>query len=500
MVDLPPKAWICAVCGYIHYGPEPPEECPVCGSLKDMFEPYNETPAVPAAPAPTQWRCQECGYILEGSEPPEFCPSCGAPADQFERLAAEENVLPVSNDAVKIVIVGAGIAGVSAAESARKNAPNAEITLISNETNLPYYRLNLTRYLANEINSGQLDLYPESWYAENRINLLRDCELQHIDLDKKEIALQDERQIPFDRLILTIGSHPFLPPIPGANRKNVTTLRTRKDSDAILETCRGIKKCVCIGGGLLGLEAAGAIARQGIDVTVLENQAWLLPRQLNELAGKLLQEKVHSTGITIRTGSKIRELVGEESVQGVLLEDGTLLPAGLVIISAGIRSNVELARQAGLKVNQGIVVDSHMNTSHPDVFAAGDAAEYQGIVYGIWGPSQIQGSIAGTNVVGQRAEFKGLPRSNTLKVLGIHLFSVGQISPKDPGDKMIDMELDGNYCCFIFHEQHLVGAILLGDTSLSSKVKMAVENQTDFSDMLSKNPDGKEVLAYLAAK
>jgi len=453
---LPIKAWICPVCGYIHYGPEPPDECPVCGTEKGLFEPYNEP--LPAA------------------------------GDDFQ---------PVVDTASKVIIVGAGIAGVSAAEALRKASPQAEITLISNEALFPYYRMNLTRYLAGEVGAEQLDLHPESWYAENRITLLTGSELRTIDLAKKELTLEDDRRISYDKLILTVGSHPFLPPFPGANLQNVSTVRTRKDMDFLLGVCPECETCVCIGGGLLGLETAGALARHGLDVTVLENQAWLLPRQLNQAAGKLFQQQIKPLGITVRTQARTREIIGDGKVSGVLLEDGAMLPADLVVISAGIRSNVELARAAGLKINQGIIVDNNMQTSHPDVFAAGDVAEHNGIIYGIWPPAQFQGAIAGMNAAGQTAEFAGIPRSNTLKVLGYDLFSIGQINPASAEDQVIDAEWDNQYAGYIFHVNQMVGSILMGDISLSNKVKAAIENQVDFSSVLNQKPGAKDIMRFL---
>lgn len=446
-----PKTWICQVCGYIHYGPEPPDECPVCGALKEDFELYEASESAPQ---------QETAEIF------------------------------------KIFIVGAGIAGVSAAEAARKTAPNAEIVLISNETELPYYRLSLTRYLAGEVASNQLDIHPKSWYTEQKIQLMTGVVVQAVDTKKKLLTLQDGQHISYDRLILTVGARSFIPPISGSTLKNVFTLRTRRDADIILEACQGKTKCVCIGGGLLGLETAGGLARCGLDVTVLENQNWLLPRQLNETGGKVFRELLKSIGITLRAKSQTRELLGVQAVTGVLLDDDSIFPADMVVISAGVRSNLDLARQAGLNINQGILVDDAMRTSTPDVFAAGDTVEHRGVLYGTWAPAQLQGSVAGINAAGQPAEFTGLPRSNTLKVLGINLFSIGRIV-SETGDRVVERVEDGKYFCFVFRDGVLVGSILLGDTALSAPVKKAAEEHLDWSALLQQNPGVKEVLEYL---
>ena len=165
-----------------------------------------------------------------------------------------------------------------------------------------------------------------------------------------------------------------------------------------------------------------------------------------------------------------------------------------MVIATGIRSNSHLARRAGLEVNQGVVVDNLLATSHPDVFAAGDVAEHHGQVYGIWGPSQYQGSIAGMNMAGGCVEFGGIPRSNTLKVLGLDLFSIGQINPEDASFRAFDHEADGRYFRFVFRDNRLVGAVLLGDTKLTAAVKKAVESGADFSELLAKCRTAAEVI------
>jgi nitrite reductase (NADH) large subunit len=451
MTEIPQKAWICTVCGYIHYGPQPPDECPVCGSLKDEFEPYLATPVIqPVAAQPT----------------------------------------------LKVVIVGAGIAGVSAAEAVYAAAPQAEINLLSAEVDLPYYRLSLTRYLAGEIDATALELHPEDWYAEHCIRLVRGASLAGIDLPGKQVILQDERRMLFDKLILTVGSHPFVPPFPGTSLKNVSVLRTRQDAEFILSAGKCGSRCVCIGGGILGLETAGALARRGVQVTVVENMAWLLSRQLNQKAGALFQAHLGALGIQVCSSARVKQLVGEAQVSGVALEDGAVLPADLVVISAGVRSNLEAAREAGVVVNQGILVDDAMRTSHPDIFAAGDVAEHRGVLYGTWAPSQAQGSVAGANAAGQTLTFGGLPRSNTLKVLGIDLFSIGRVTPAGPADRLIDAEIDGNYYSFVFCENQLVGCILLGDASQAQKIKKMIEEHTDCTALLQNTPGIDEILRF----
>lgn len=452
MVLPPILAWICPVCGYIHYGSEPPDECPVCGTLKELFEPYEQPGIASSTPAEKE----------------------------------------------KVVIVGAGIAGVSAAESLHKTDPAAEIVLLSSDSILPYYRMNLTRYLAGEVKAEALPLHPEDWYKENGIDLRLNVELSSIDTIKKSVTSKSGEVIAFDKLILTTGAAPFVPPIPGADKKNVMTLRTKQDADMILKICQPGTNVVCIGGGILGLENAGGLARRGVHVTVLEDQPWLLSRQLNETAAAVFELYIKTLGITARTAVKTQELVGGESVEGALLNTGETLPADVVVISTGVRSNISMAKAAGLNVNQGIIVDDSMRTSHPDIFAAGDSAEHKGIVYGTWSPALAEGLTAGNTAGGGSVVFTGLPRSNLLKVLGIDMYSIGPTAPAEPLDMLVEERSNGYYTSFLFRGNHLIGSMLLGDASLSGKVKKAIEEKMDLSQLVGKKPDVTQVKEYLA--
>ena len=445
----------------------------------------------------TAWRCGVCGYIHRGPEPPGSCPICGASRADFEPIHLTGEGGSETAEAMSVVVLGAGAAGIAAAESLRAATSATKIVLISQEKEHPYYRLNLTRYLAGEVDREQLVIHPPEWYDEQNIQLLLGTEVCRLHLEDHAVELRDGNQIRFEKLLLASGAHPFVPDLPGTDCGGVTMLRTVHDADYILDSCGAGARCVCIGGGILGLETAAALARRGVDVTLLESHDWLMPRQLNPQAGAILADHVRRLGVKLVEKAVTREVVGEGKARGVLLEDGSRIPAELVVIATGIRANSSLARQAGLKVNRGVLVDNHLKSSHPDVLAAGDIAEHDGVVYGLWTVSQAQGAIAGMNLAGASAEFGGLPRFNTLKVLGLDLVSMGQIMPKDPRDHVIEKENDGRYCCFLFRENRLAGAILLADLSLMSVAKKAVESNHDFSSFLQDRPTADRVMDYL---
>ncbi|MCY3023918.1 MAG: FAD-dependent oxidoreductase [Planctomycetota bacterium] len=452
-----------------------------------------------AASSTQAWRCTVCGYIHRGPQLPECCPVCGAHSSEFEPQATEERPAAVSSSAGRVVIVGGGIAGLSAAEAFRRAAPDAGVTLVCKEAELPYYRLNLTRYLAGEVEREDLPVHPASWYAEQRIELLRDAEAAEVDLNGLAIGLRGGKRLPFQTLILTSGAHPFVPPVPGAERAGVLSLRTIADAGRILAAAQPGCRCVCVGGGLLGLETAGGLARRGVDVTVVESFSHLMPSQLDARAGAVLAAHLVKLRIKLRAAVHVKEFAGNERVAGVVLQEGgAALPADLVVLATGVRPNSSLARQAGLTVQKAIVVDNRLRTSHPRVFAAGDAAEHLGVLYGNWCVAQYQGSIAGMNAAGLNVEFGGVPRSHTLKVLGLDTVSIGQFTAPDGSYTVVAAEHDSGYHSFVFRDNLLAGSNLVGDTTLAAAVKKAIENKRDFSGLLAKHPSAADVAAHLA--
>ncbi len=496
MAPIGPGAWRCSNCGYVHRGPVPPESCPICGAPAEDFVPYEEPAAPAAAPAAREWRCLNCHYVLASTTPPADCPVCRMPGNQFEPLPSIG--VPPSGDRgpFRALIIGAGIAGVSAAEAIRGASPEAEITLAAGEAGLPYYRLNLTRYLAGEIALEALPIHPTSWYRDARIDLLTEARAESIDLSRRRVDLADRGGVSFDRLVLATGAHPFLPPIQGAGREGVETLRTSEDAKRILWAAARGNPVVVIGGGVLGLETAGALARRGARVTVLEGHEWLMPRQLDREAGRRLERHVGALGIRLEKRAVTHEIAGAARVEEVVLADGRRIPAGVVILATGVRPNTHLARRAGIDVNQGVLVNHHMMSSADGVFAAGDAAEHNGVLYGTWAASQFQGTIAGMNAAGATVIYGGQARSNTLKVLGLDLLSIGTFQPLDGSYVVVEEAGPDRYFRFVLHDGRLVGAILMGDITRGASVKAAIETRLDYSGLLLGTPSAADVMAH----
>ncbi|MBN2340715.1 MAG: FAD-dependent oxidoreductase [Deltaproteobacteria bacterium] len=472
------KRWTCEVCGYIHKGDAAPEQCPVCGVDADQFVMSEIEIFQPKAGA-GKWKCNVCGYIHEGETPPSSCPVCSVPSEHFTALDA-----PVaegsSGSARKLVIIGAGVAGLTAAETA-VSAPGTEVVLISKEVQLPYYRLNLTRYLAGEVDAASLVMKSDDWFNEHNVKLVYG-DVVHIDRDEKQVELRDGTRHSYDKLVISAGAHCFMPPIPGANREGVFTLRTQKDAEDIIAASKNAAHCVVIGGGLLGLEAAGALKKRGCNVTVLEGYGWLLPRQLPQKGGELLKDVLQQEDIHVVTSATTKELLGDEAVQGILLADGRTIETDMVVVSTGVRANSYLARQCGLTVGNAILVDDQLRTNDPDIYAAGDVCEHRGVLYGIWPASYLQGATAAANALGAEQSFVGIARSNRLKVLDVDLFSIGVINPDDASCVVYEHQDGNQYRRLITRDGVLKGAVLIGDTSFAGQIQEAIEANTALSN------------------
>lgn len=450
----------CGECGYIHASDTPPYKCPICHA--------NEKKFIQLESLKTRWKCSVCRYIHNDEQAPERCPICQAEKSLFAQL----------DDQWTVLIIGAGIAGVAAAETIMKIAPATHVVLLNAESHWPYHRLNLTRFLAGEIPEDSLPLHDESWYTHHKVNLITKKAVSG-NIVSQVILLEDGSRLAYDRMILTSGAQSFIPPISGIERKNVTGLRTWSDALKIIHAintsvCNSANKncdIVCIGGGILGLETAAALAGRGASVTLIETSAWVMHRQLPKRAGEKLQAHLDTLGVKLRTGSSIEAI--EE--HGVRLNSGELLQADWVIISAGIRPNLELPIALGLKTERGVVVDDMLRTSSPHVFAAGDIAQHDGIIYGLWPASQIQGEVAAKNAISEHVEFSGLPRTNALKVLDLDVFSIGRIHPQE-SDVVIELDEPSQYLSFLIKDGIIEGAAFIGGADFVRSTKKAIES------------------------
>ncbi len=372
---------------------------------------------------------------------------------------------------MKIVIVGGGVAAFEAALSAGKAGVPCEITLISREKVLPYRRPALSGMVAEPLPDAQFYIKPESFYQEKKIDVRLGIAAQSIDCTAKTVQLSDGSEVSYDRLLLATGSHCFLPPIPGIDGKNVLSLREISDLEAIRSRLEGgVKRVAVIGGGLLGLELAQSLLERGCAVTVIEGGASLLPRNLDaEAAEVALRELGKIPNLTLKFGAVVKEI----TPAGVRLE-AEEIPADLVMVSAGTRANIELAAAAGLKCNRGIVVDKRLRASQPDVFAAGDCAEVEGTLYGLYGAARAMGQVAGKNLAGGEETFLPEAFPARLNVFGLKIFSAGVL--KGAEAKSETSPDTGAFRKLFFDAAgKLVGCILIGDLKDALKLQAEID-------------------------
>jgi NAD(P)H-nitrite reductase large subunit len=382
----------------------------------------------------------------------------------------------------QVVIIGNGIAGVTAADHVRRTHPDCEIHVVGREGHHLYNRMAITRLIYGRSAMQGLYLMPESWYDERRITTWLNTRAVRLDPAARQVALGTGETLAYDRLILASGSSSAVPPIPGADRAGSFVLREADDAMRIRAYAqeRGGRRAVVAGGGLLGLEAAYALHKLNLGVTVLERSAWPLRRQLDERAGELLREQLHGLGIEVLLRAEIESVEGDGWVREVRLADGRTLPADLCLICAGITPNVALAREAGLSVNRGVVVDERMRTSAPGIFAAGDVAEFGGQVQGLWPTAVEQAQVAARNALGLDGAYVGVTPTTILKVAGIDLTSTGRIEAAD-GETTIALLEDAprRYRKLVIGDGRIVGTILLGHAALAPTVQEAIRRGLD---------------------
>jgi nitrite reductase (NADH) large subunit len=386
---------------------------------------------------------------------------------------------------MKLVMVGNGMAGVRTLEELIKIAPDLyDITVFGAEPHPNYNRILLSPVLAGEQTLDEIVLNPLSWYTDNHVNLHLCKKVVSVDRNKRVVRAEDGTEESYDRLLMATGSHPFILPIPGKTLEGVIAYRDIYDTNTMIAAADKFKHAVVIGGGLLGLEAANGLMLRGMQVTVVHIMPWLMERQLDEMAGKLLQKSLEDRGLKFLIGAQTAALIGDKEngaagrVMAVQFKDGSEIPADLVVMAAGIRPNTDLALDMGLHcgVNNrsGIVVNDTMQTiTDPRIYSVGECAAHRGTVYGLVAPLFEQGKVCATHL-GQFGigRYQGSQTSTKLKVTGIDLFSAGNFTGKASG-KAEDADCEeivmsdpfgGVYKKLVIKDDKLIGACLYGDT------------------------------------
>lgn len=378
---------------------------------------------------------------------------------------------------MKYLIIGAGAAGISAVKEILKNRDeNDQIIVITKEDYPFYYRPRLIEYLSGEVDEEDIIINDKEWFEKNDIDLKLSEKVTEVDFDNKKV-ISNKSTYSYDKLLLANGAHSFKPPIKGVDKKNILTLRKLSDAQKITKKAQNAEKAIVVGGGLLGVESASNLKKSGLDVTVVERSEWCLNKQLDKKGGKLLinilkQEK----GLNFVLDATTEEFVGDEKIEAVLMGDGDKLKTDLVLLSTGVRSNIELFEDTNLKIKRAVDVNKYMETNLEDVYAAGDIAEYNGDFYGIWLPSMKMGQTAGKNMSGEKQEFPGVVSSHTLKVAGINVVSAGNLDPDNELDHEIEEKQRGYKRVIRNKEGKVVGLIIVGQFADQDKLLAEVKS------------------------
>jgi nitrite reductase (NADH) large subunit len=393
---------------------------------------------------------------------------------------------------VRVIVIGNNVAGTTVAKAMRDADTDVAIDIYSEETTPYYPRPRLIDYLEGKVQEKDLPFYPLDWYQTNRLGLHLDHRAERIDRPEKRIQVQG-RWEQYDKLVLATGSSAFVPPFLGLPKGNVFTVKTLSDAKKIREHAARSKRVIVIGGGLLGLETGRGLcsAFPELHITILESGEHLLMRQLDHEGADILQGWIEETGARVSAKAETEKILGEGSeADGVLLKDGRRIDGDMIVVSAGTRPNLQLAKEAGLKVNKGIVVDSSLRTSDADIFALGDVAEFNGQVWAMIPPALDEARIAARKILDQPSpDYAGTVPSNTLKVAGFELASIGTVrslhEPPEPGiEEIRAVTADSRiYKKFVIKDGKMVGAILLGTKKEVVKVTKLIKEGTPIEDI-----------------
>ena len=384
----------------------------------------------------------------------------------------------------RLVVVGNGMAPGRVLERLFDADPDGwHVTIFNAEPRVNYDRIMLSPVLAGEKSYDDIVIHDEAWYAARGITLHQGCPVAAIDRAAKRVTAADGTTTDYDRLLIATGSRPVMIPVPGHDLPGVIGYRDLDDVERMLTASRAGGHAVVIGGGLLGLEAAAGLKAQGMTVTVLHLMPTLMERQLDQAAGWLLQRAIEARDIEVRTRANTQAILGDDRVTGVRLDDGTEIPADLVVMAVGIRPATALARDAGLEVNRGILVDDHLQTSDPDILAVGECVEHRGTCYGLVAPLYEMAAVIARRLAGDAdAAYRGSVTSTKLKVTGIDLFSAGDFAEGEDREEIVlrDASL-GVYKRLVIEGDRIVGIVLYGHTADSGWFLQMLRDGTDIS-------------------
>jgi nitrite reductase (NADH) large subunit len=383
-----------------------------------------------------------------------------------------------------LVVIGNGMAGMRTVEELHKLAPDLyDITVFGAEPYGNYNRILLSPVLAGEKTVEDIMLHTREWYEKHHITLHAGDPVVHIDRRKRIVRAQSGKEVRYDRLLLATGSKPFIIPVPGHQLPGVIAFRDIQDVETMVEAARSHRHAVVIGGGLLGLEAANGLLRQGMQVTVVHVTDTLMNQQLDKPAAQLLQKALENKGLNFLLNAQTAEIAGPDRVTAVRFKDGSEIPADLVVMTAGVRPNIALAKEAGLHCDRAIVVDDTLQTYDPRIYAVGECVQHRSATFGLVAPIWEQARVCGAHLAGAgHRRYVQQSSPTRLKVTGVDLYSVGDfIGGEGSEDLVLRDARRGVYKRLVLKDGCVTGVVLYGDVQDGPWYYDLIQNRTDIT-------------------
>ena len=379
------------------------------------------------------------------------------------------------------LIIGNGIAGLAAAEEIRKNDDNGKILIVSKEEIPTYWRTRLSALIAKDFDKDDIYVKKDAWYQEKNIEEKLNTEVEKLDLENNKAILANGEEIEYAKVLLATGARAFVPPIKNVESKGVFAIRSLDDLISFKEYAADKKEVVIIGGGILGLEAAFSVKELGKEVFVIEAADYILNRQLDHELSKKLEESLNEMGIKTYTGKATEEILANDGkVSGIKLSNGEEIKADVIMVQAGVRSIIDLAKNSNIEVDRGIIVNDNLQSKKENVYAAGDCAQIGNFTIGLWTASQEMGKIVGRNMTGAKETYEKPKPFSTLMIGNIKVFSAGMTSGE--GIEEMKIEKDGNIYKLFKKDGKFVGGILWNDIKMQNDVKDLVFNGKNLED------------------
>ncbi|PER58851.1 FAD-dependent oxidoreductase [Bacillus thuringiensis] len=398
------------------------------------------------------------------------------------------------------VIIGSGVAAVNAAKTIREYDKGSNIFIFGEELSLPYKRIKLSKDLYSDLHSEKVLIKKKKWYQDNHISVFINTKVVKINTDEQFIVTSNEAVFSYHKLLICTGANNRRLEINGINKKNIFTIRDMKEADELKGHLEDKESVVTIGGGVQGLETAWSILKDGKKVSIVEVAPLLMRRQLDTKSSLLLKRKIEKEGVKVYLNTSIDSILGKESVTGIKMNDNSQINCDSIVYSIGVTPNTKLVHDTAIKLNRGIVVDEKMRTNIDSVYAAGDAAEVNNEIEGLWGTALEQGRVAGSNMVSKTAIYKKEIPTTIFNAFNVSLFSIGVVNEEQCDTTIVEEDGKEKYTRLFIKDNKIVGVISLEGVAASIPYKSAIEKHVSLEGIDLLNTNISEIMSKLKEK